>query len=113
VGGQGIDSLRSKLGVRANYHLQVDKDLAFAIEARAAWQHEFLNDSRSLNASFINSGLSSFSVRTGKPQRDAAIAGIGINATIADRFTVYVDYDLEAGSQFIEHSFKGGCKVSF
>jgi outer membrane autotransporter protein len=114
VGSQTVESLRSKLGVRANYHLQVDKDLAIALEVRAAWQHEFLDDSRSFNSSFINSGLSSFSVSTSKPQRDAALVGIGIDATIADRFTVYVDYDVQAGqSGYIEHTFKGGCKISF
>lgn len=113
IGGQSVESLRSRFGARADYHLQVDKDLALGIEVRAAWQHEFLNDSRSISASFAGGQLSSFTVQTTKPHRDAVLAGAGINATISDRFTVYVDYDAQAASNYIEHSFKGGLKISF
>jgi len=114
VGSQDIDSLRSRLGVRADYHMQVKNGLAIAVEARAAWQHEYLDDSRSISGQFIGSGLGAFNVQTSKPQRDAALVGVGFNATCHDKWTVFVDYDVQAGQEsYLEQSVKAGLKVAF
>jgi len=114
VGGQSVDSFRSRLGVHAQYRTQVCKEVAFATEIRAAWQHEFLDDSRAIGGAFIGSGLGAFSVQTTNPQRDAALVGVGANFTVRDTMTLFFDYDVQAGQEsYLEQSVKGGIKLSF
>jgi outer membrane autotransporter protein len=111
---QDADSLRSRLGFRVDYHIPVNKDWAFATEFRAAWQHEYMDDSRAIISNFEGSGLSAFTVRTIKPERDAALVGIGINATYSERLTLFLDYDVQTGqADYLEQSVKGGIKWSF
>ena len=114
VNDQGVDSLRSRLGVR----VELRKDLcccwAVASEARLAWQHEFLNDDRAIVARFTGSGLSAFSVRTTAPERDAAVLGLGVNATYRKALTAFADYDVQVGqAHYVEQIIKGGLKYSF
>ena len=100
--------------MRLNYHKVVKRGVALAVEARAAWQHEFLDDSRNITAQFIGFGLSPFSVRTTNPDRDSALLGVGVNATLWNRFTIFADYDAQAGqSNYVEQNAKGGLRVSF
>ena len=114
VGSQDVNSLRSRIGLHADYHTQISKEVAFATEIRASWQHEFLDDSRAISGAFIGSGLAPFSVQTTTPQRDAALVGVGVNFTVRDRATLYFDYDVQAGQQsYLEQSVKGGLKLSF
>ena len=106
--------LRSRLGFRAEYKAQIGKEVAFATEIRAAWQHEFLDDSRAINADFVGSGLGAFSVQTTNPQRDAALVGVGVNITVRDTMTLFFDYDVQAGQQsYLEQSVKGGIRFAF
>jgi len=114
VGSQSVDSLRSRIGFHAEYKAQIGKEVAFATEIRAAWQHEFLDDSRAINSAFIGSGLGAFSVQTTNPQRDAVLAGVGVNFTVRNTMTLFFDYDVQAGQQsYLEQSVKGGIKLSF
>lgn len=114
VDSQDADSLRSRLGFRADFHKQIGREVAFAAEGRAEWQHEFLDDSRDISASFLGSGLGSFAVGTTKPERDAALVGGGINFTVRDRMTIFVDYNAQVGQEsYFEQSVKGGLKFSF
>ncbi|PYK90874.1 MAG: hypothetical protein DME35_04290, partial [Verrucomicrobia bacterium] len=114
VDEQDLNSLRSRLGARATYHIWNCEGWAFAVEGRAAWQHEFLNDSRTISASLIGEGLPSFDVRTTAPHRDSALVGGGLNVTYRNRYTVFGDYDAQVGQDdFIAQSVKAGLKISF
>jgi uncharacterized protein with beta-barrel porin domain len=114
VGEQNLDSLRTRLGGRAVYHLWNCDGWAFAAEARAAWQHEFLDDSHTLSGSLIGEGLHSFNVQTTAPQRDSALVGGGLNVTWKNRYTIFGDYDADVGAHdFTAQTVKGGAKISF
>ena len=114
VGSQDVNSLRSRMGVKVDYHKQISKKMVFATELSAQWQHEFLDDSRGISASFIGDGLAPFSVQTTSPQRDAALLGLGANVTVKDKYTFFFDYDVQAGQQsYLEQSVKGGIKISW
>jgi outer membrane lipase/esterase len=114
IRSQDADSLRSRLGFRVDYHIPVSKDWAFATELCAAWQHEYMDDSRAIISSFEGSGLSSFTVRTIKPERDAVLVGIGVNTTYHERLTLFLDYDVQTGqADYLEQSVKGGIKWTF
>jgi outer membrane lipase/esterase len=114
VGSQDLDSLRSRLGVRIEYRKQVRKQMEFSTELHAEWQHEFLDNSQGISASFIGDGLVPFSVQTTSPERDAALVGVGADLTVRDKWTLFFDYDVQAGQQdYLEQSIKGGVKLSW
>ncbi|HWB60412.1 MAG TPA: autotransporter domain-containing protein, partial [Chthoniobacteraceae bacterium] len=114
VGSQSLDSLRSRLGFHANYHMKVNQRMSFAADLHAQWQHEFLDDSRGISAAFEGDGLAPFAVQTTSPERDAALLGLGANLTVRDRYTFFLDYDVQAGQQdYLEQSVKGGFKYSW
>lgn len=114
VRSQDADSLRSRLGGRMTVHKAVNRCVFVALEARAAWQHEFLDDSRDITAEFIGAGLGPFAVRSTEPQRDAALLGAGINTTFRGTYTVFLDYDAQVGqSDYLMQGGRGGLRVSF
>jgi outer membrane autotransporter protein len=114
VGEQTMNSLQSRIGARMDYHLFTTANTSFAAEFHTAWQHEFLNDSRAIGASFEDSGLSPFSVQTSSPLRDAAVAGVALNVTFHERFTLFTGYELQfwrAG--YCEQSINAGGRIAF
>ena len=114
VGSQVMDSLQSRVGGRIDYHLLTSTYSSFAAELHAAWQHEFLDDSRGIGASFINSGLTPFSVQTTAPLRDAAVVGVGLNFTFHERLTLFADYELLMWrASTFEQTINGGGRISF
>ncbi|HWB61664.1 MAG TPA: autotransporter domain-containing protein [Chthoniobacteraceae bacterium] len=114
VGSQDINSLQSRLGAHANYHVATSKVSTVALDFHAAWQHEYLNDSRGIGASFETFGTAPFAVQSGSPKRDAAVVGIGANASFHDRMTLFLDYDLQLwSSSTFDQSINGGVRLSF
>jgi len=111
---QSVDSLRSRLGVRMELRREITTHWVGASEVRLAWQHEFLNNDRAIVARFSGSGLGSFAVRTDDPERNAALVGLGINATYKETLTTFADYDVQVGqAHYLEQIVKGGFKWSF
>ena len=114
INNQDVNSLRSRLGVRMEVRKELTTNWVAASEVRAAWQYEFLDDNRAIVSRFSDSGLSAFSVRTDNPERNAALLGVGINATYRNMLTTFVDYDVQVGqAHYVEQSIKGGIKWSF
>ena len=113
INDQAMDSVRSRLGVRLELRKEVSEHWTAASEVRLGWQHEFANNDRAIVARFSDSGLGSFAVRTNDPERDAALVGLGLNATYRDTLTTFVDYDVQADPHYTEQIVKGGFKWSF
>ena len=114
VNSQSLDSLQSRVGARADYHLLTLATSSFSAEVHAAWQHEYLNDSRGIGAGFAGSGLAPFSVQTAAPLRDAAVVGAGLNFTFHNRLTLFTDYELQFWrASYFEQSINGGARISF
>ena len=114
IGDQSMNSLQSRVGFKVDYHLFTAGNAAFAAQLHAAWQHEFLNDSRGIDAQFLGSGIPPFSVRTSAPLRDAAVVGAGLNLTLYGRLTLFADYELQLWQEsYFEQSVNGGARISF
>lgn len=110
VNDQGVDSLRSRLGLRLQYRKELSSNWTAATEARAAWQHEFANNGRLIAGMW---GGDSYGYRTSGPERNAVLAGLGINATYCKALTAFVDYDVQSSERYLEQIVKGGVKWSF
>jgi outer membrane autotransporter protein len=114
VGQQSTDSLQSRVGGAVNYHFLMRPNAALSAQFHAAWQHEYLNNSRSIDASFEGTGLAPFRVQTSAPSCDAAVLGAGLDFTYDDRLTLYVGYELLVWTRgYIEQTVDGGGKLNF
>jgi outer membrane autotransporter protein len=113
INEQAMDSIRSRLGLRLELRKELTAQWTVASEVRLAWQHEFANNDRAIVARFSDSGLGSFAVRTNDPERNAALVGLGLNATYRETLTTFVDYDVQADPNYTEQIVKGGFKWNF
>jgi autotransporter-associated beta strand protein len=107
------DSLRGGLGGRVSYAFQ-GAGVEFTPHLSAAWQHEFMDQSRGITSQFNGVGAGSFSVKTVNPSRDSALVDLGLDAEIDQTWTVYTDYSVQAGqSNYFGQAIQAGVKVSF
>ncbi len=114
VDRQRTDSLRSYLGARVSYQWQVCEGFSLTPEARAFWQHEYLQDPYRFGAALAGGSGPGFSYQTGAPSRDALFTGIGLNARFGERWDVNLNYDADLGrGDTFSHSVSAGVKVSF
>jgi outer membrane autotransporter protein len=114
IGNQSMNSLQSRVGFKVDYHLFTAGKTSFAAQFHAVWQHEYLDNSRGINAQFIGSGIPAFSVRTSAPLSDSAVVGAGLNVTVYGRLTLFADYELQLWqASYFEQSVNGGARISF
>ncbi|NJK91494.1 MAG: autotransporter outer membrane beta-barrel domain-containing protein [Blastochloris sp.] len=108
------DSFRSSLGGRVRHAWDMGWGRLIP-EVRASWVHEYLNDRRNINASFVDLALpGTFATPTANPDRDFGIFGAGISAEIGTDWTLSLDYDVEAGrDEFVAHQLSAGIRYSF
>jgi outer membrane autotransporter protein len=110
---QGQDSLRTAFGLKASYDWKVG-GVVIRPEVRAAWQHEFGDDSYALNSSFDNSNGDLFTVNGPVLGRDSLLLGAGFAILWNERTSTYVYYDGELGrTNYNAHNVSGGVRVSF
>lgn len=107
INEQSLDSLRSRIGVRAQYRRDLSQSWVGAADVRAGWQHEFADNARSVSFD------SSYSMPVPVPMRDMLVAGVGVNATYCQKLTVFANYDLTTAERYVEQIVKGGVKWAF
>ncbi len=115
VAKQHADSLRSLLGMQALYSFAPENNpLPISINFNAFWQHEFLNSSRNINASFTQLGGGNFIYNTAGPSRDSALLGLGASGYINQQISLFVNYETQVGDhrQFAQ-TVMAGVAVSF
>jgi outer membrane autotransporter protein len=112
VGSQKSSSLRSELGARLSREYKL-KDRLFTPYVSATWQHEYDDQSQSINAEFQTGGIP-FSVKTSDVGRDTALLGAGMTFQCCKRTSLYFNYLGQVGrANFMAHSFDGGLRVKF
>ena len=110
---QSEESLRSALGLKASCEFQVG-GLIVRPELRAAWQHEFGDDTFAFDASLPNAAGSVFTTRGPQIGRDSLLLGAGVTVQCNERTSVYVSYDAQLLRENYEsHSISGGVRVAF
>jgi uncharacterized protein with beta-barrel porin domain len=114
INRQGLDSLQSRLGGQVDFQLLTRPNTSLTAAFHAAWQHEYLDNSRPIGAQFQGTGLAPFCVRTDTPLRDAAVLGAGLNITFHQSFTLFADYEASIWSSgYIEQTVNAGGAISF
>jgi len=83
------------------------------LEGRAAWRHEFLDESRLLDASFATVSDSSFAISGVNVDRDAAILGTGLTYCIRSGFSIFASYDVVVSQNYTAHAGAGGLQYAW
>jgi len=106
VGRQSATSLRSQLGAEARVKFGM-----FQPHVRAAWLHEFYNDSRRIGSSF---GSSNYSVRTRSAPRDSALYSAGVDLVLGPRALIYTDVSSQSGGTTrVLNEWRVGVSITF
>ncbi len=99
VAEQNAHSLRTTLGGRVAYTINLTDRIALIPEVRVLWQHEFLNNSRVLGATLDGGSGHDFDTSTSEPGRDSVFAGAGVSTQLGDRWNASVYYNVDFGRQ--------------
>lgn len=115
VSKQRVESLRSQIGGHIDYDLPVTHWLTLVPSLNAFYSHEYLDSSRGINASFLNTGSNAFTVVTNGPIRDTALMGFSLTAQIGKNINVFTDYEAQfaGGPHTYAQSVTAGLEVGF
>jgi uncharacterized protein with beta-barrel porin domain len=102
VGGLRANSFRGLLGSRLVDHSKTKGGRSMSLEGRALWRHEFLNESRVLDATFAGQS-GAFVINGVNVDRDAAILGTGLNLCLSPRARFYANYDTLTSQNYTAH----------
>ncbi|MCF6281080.1 MAG: autotransporter outer membrane beta-barrel domain-containing protein [Candidatus Polarisedimenticolaceae bacterium] len=112
--GQSVTSLNSQVGGRASYAISTSRGV-FVPHVSFEWAHEFNNDSRHINATFVNDPTATtFKLSTDDPDRDYFKLGTGITSTLGGGKTAYLYYETLLGQDDVtQHTISAGGRFEF
>lgn len=111
--GETADAFRGLLGSRVFSNFVTDAGRILTIEGRAAWRHEFLDESRVLDAAFAGVSGSSFAIAGMNVDRDMAILGLGTTYHVTSAFSLFANYDALTSENYTSHTGSGGMQVAW
>ena len=113
VSSQTASSVQTGLGARASYRGQVG-NVTVKPQVSVAWQHEYSDNARGLNASLAQ-GSSNMTFRTvSNPGKNFAVVGAEVSARFSKRFVANVGYTGELGrSNASNHGVNAGLRFEF
>jgi uncharacterized protein with beta-barrel porin domain len=106
------NSFTLALGARAAMTWQIGSTV-FRPELRAAWQHEFLDETGTVHAAFATSPGNVFTATGTSFGSDSFIGGGGITTTITSSTQVFLDYDAKVTGGYTAQAVSGGFRVQF
>ena len=97
--GWNSSSLIYNLGANCAYNWQASRDLMVVPQINLAWQHEFLQNPYSINASMAGAQVSNSSTA---PLRDTLYTGVGVSLEYRKIWTTALFYNAAAGNNNLE-----------
>ncbi len=115
VSKQRVESLRTQIGGHVSYDMPITHWLTVVPSLNAFYSHEYLNSSRGINASFVNTGSNAFTVETNGPVRDTALMGFSLTAEVGKNINVFTDYEAQfaGGPHTYAQSVTAGLEIGF
>lgn len=105
-----IHSVRSLLGLKANYALEIGMATVIP-EVNFIWEREFQNNHHL--AHFAAVGGDSFALKLNGLGGNIGLAGINILVLFSDCFGVEASYEFEGNDYFYNHFFTAGVNLTF
>jgi outer membrane lipase/esterase len=117
VPSQTVESLVTGLGGQVSYAISAPIGV-FVPQVRFEWVHEYLNNSRTYSAQFVNdptpSARTTIQWTTDNPDRNFFNVGVGVAATFARGISAFVFYETVLGLDDVtQHRVSGGLRVEF
>lgn len=110
---QEQESLRSNLGVRVSYSTQLGR-MWLTPQARASWQHEFLDSMQSIDSSFASGPGPVFAVNGPNIGRDSLRLSAGLHLQVTPAVGTYLFYGGQIGRQnYDSHNVTLGVNINF
>ena len=99
-----MDSFRTALGVRLAAQFGKTNGVQFIPALRAGWEHEFMDKTADVNASFVG-GSGDFVVRGVELGADSGVLGAGLTVSFNKAIQGFVNYDanLNDADEFPRH----------
>ncbi len=113
VAGVDTNALRGILGARLSTTRKTGSGRVFVPELRAAWLHEFLQPTSTLNAVFAPVGGASFATSGLNFGRDWALLGLGTQYVCTQNFSLFANYDVQVNAVQTWHAGSGGAQFSW
>jgi outer membrane autotransporter protein len=110
---QTTNSLRSTLGAELAGAIPLSEGRSLDLALRLGWQHEYAYTGRPITAAFAGAPAASYTVYGATPQRDAALIGFSVAASVADSTSIYARYDGDIGGGTDNHAFGLGLRMSW
>jgi outer membrane autotransporter protein len=111
VNGSEFDSLKSMIGARFAYPIQLESGRRLVPEARVVWSHEFLDDQSTFVAAPVFAPGATFLVQGEEYSRDSIIVGTGLSAPLSDQTTIFIDYDAGLNADITTHTVSAGFRT--
>lgn len=108
-----FDSLRSQLGARFAYPIELDSGRKMVPEVRAVWAHEFMDTQSSYFATIQGSLLPAALIVGQEYSRDYLILGTGLTAPLSDSTLLFFDYDASMSEDVMTHTISGGFRTKW
>jgi len=114
VGQQNASSLRTTFGGRIAYSWNVTESITLIPEVRMFWQHEFLNNPRTISSSLDGGAGPGFGYETSTPARDSVFAGAGLTSQFGPNWNAFFFYNADFGrNDYLGHYISGGVGIKF
>jgi outer membrane autotransporter protein len=110
---QSQDSLRTDLGLRAEYRIKAG-GVELRPHVRAAWEHEYFYSALPIDARFASGAGGVFTVFGPSEGHDSLIVSAGVDVQLTQKLLLYLDYDGQvARDHYASHAVVGGLRWSF
>jgi uncharacterized protein with beta-barrel porin domain len=113
VQAMNANAFRSLLGTRVLVAFCTQSDHLITWNASAMWRHEFLNEGRVFDASFVGQADTAFAAYGVNVDRDAAIFGTGLNYALSTHCSLYANYDLVFSRNYAANAGLGGFQYAW
>jgi outer membrane autotransporter protein len=105
-----FNTLHSRLGVKLTGQLKT-ANLLLIPELALGWEHEYLSDDSSINASI--DGAYPFTVDPATADENSVYFGVGLTAVINESWSTFVRYEGNVGDETQSHAITGGVRFEF
>jgi len=113
VDDQQANSLQHRLGGQVSY-IWERGNKTIVPHVVLSWGHEYLDDSRTVNASLAGSPGVNIAIPSDDPDRDFIDLSAGVNASLNKRLGVFAQYSTILGNtKYTAHSVSAGVRFTF
>jgi len=111
LAGGGATSLRRTLGVEATHRLDLAEGVGGVLDLRLGWVRELRTGPSTVDLAFAAAPATAFRVEGPRPQKDAALVGLGLSIAAFQPLSAFIRYDGELGRKDQTNTLSAGLRL--